>query len=284
MLAVVDVFGRATPTGAAEGGYGGFSLSPDGRRVAARASGGLGIVDLERKTVTPLVPELKQGAQSSPIWLDNGRVIFGSNHEGNWEIYAKSASGAGAIEPILRRPLDQDPQSLAPDGTLLFLEEGPATGSDLWMLPKGGKPEPWLATSAQEGDARFSPDGHFVAYVSNTSGRAEVYVQPRAGGGSRVQVSVDGGNTPVWAPGGDRLYFRKHNFMMAATINVRGTLSAGPPEKLFDGGWPLAGGLDFALRPDGKSFLMIQRTPEAIPTRIDVVLNWFGELARRASR
>jgi len=284
VLAVVDAFGRATPTGAGEAGYTGFSLSPDGHRVAARDGGALGIVDLGRGTVTPLAPDLKQGAQSDPIWADNNRVMFSSNHEGNWEIYAKAASGAGAIEPILRRPLDQSPLSLAPDGTLLFLEESPTSGADLWMLPKGGKPESWLVTSAQETAARFSPDGHFVAYVSNSSGRSEVYVQPRVGGASRVQVSVEGGNTPVWSPSGDRLYFRKNNFMMVAAITTRGTLAAGPPERLFDGGWPLVGELDFAVRPDGKSFLMILKESEAIPTRIDLVLNWFGELARRASR
>jgi eukaryotic-like serine/threonine-protein kinase len=284
-LAVVDLAGRVTATRAGEAGYGAFSLSSDNRRVVAIVRGDLMMVDLERGTTAPLVPELKQGAQSRPIWTPDGsRLVFGSNHEGNWEIYSKSASGAGSLEPVLRRPYDQTPLSYAPDGTLMFAENNPDTGSDLWLLPRGGQPEPWLVTSSVETDARFSPDGRLVAYVSDISGRAEVYVQPRVAGSDRIQVSVEGGFTPVWSPAGDRLYFRHNNAMMVATITARGGLSAGTPEELFDGGWALVGGADFAVRPDGKSFLMIHLSPEAIPTRIDLALNWFGELTRRMSR
>jgi hypothetical protein len=96
-------------------------------------------------------------------------------------------------------------------------------------------------------------------------------------------VSAGGGDMPVWSLEGDRLFFRKHNAMMVATISTRPVLSAGKPEMLFDGGWALGGG-DFALRPDGKSFLMIQATADAIPTRIDLIFNWFGELAKRAAQ
>jgi serine/threonine protein kinase len=284
-LVVVDFVGRATPTGSGERGYSGLSLSRDGRRVAVAVSGDAEIVDLDRKTVTPIMPEMKRGANSEPIWTTDGTgVIFGSNHEGNWEIYSRAATGAGPLDPVLRRPLDQQPSSLAPDGTLLFVESRPDTGQDLWMLPKGGTPEPWLVTPAEENVARFSPDGRLVAYQSNASGRTEVYVQARAAGSPRVSVSAGGGNTPVWSLEGDRLFFRKNNAVMVSTITTRPSLSAGEPQLLFDGGWALRGVGDFALRPDGKSFLMVQRAPDAIPTRIDLVLNWFGELARRAAQ
>ena len=74
------------------------------------------------------------------------------------------------------------------------------------------------------------------------------------------------------------------NAMMAATIDTKGGLSAGTPERLFDGGWELSGDFPCAVMPDGRSFLMIRQSPEAIPTRINLVLNWFEELARRSSR
>jgi len=284
-LVVVDFFGRATPTGSGERGYSGFNLARDGHRVAVAANGGAGIVDLDRKTATPIMPEMKRGSNSEPIWTTDGTaVIFGSNHEGNWEIYSRAATGAGPLEAVLRRPLDQLPSSLAPDGTLLFGESRPDTGHDLWMLPKGGTPEPWLVTAAEEDVARFSPDGHMVAYQSNASGRTEVYVQARPAGSPRVSVSADGGNTPVWSLDGDRLFFRKNNAVMVSTIVTRPALSAGAPQLLFDGGWALRGVNDFAVRPDGKSFLFVQRAPDAIPTRIDLILNWFGELARRTAQ
>ena len=211
-------------------------------------------------------------------------MVFSSNHEGNWEIYSRAASAAGALEPVLRRPLDQGPQSIAPDGTLLFAQASRDTGADLWMLPKGGQPEPWLVTSAEEEGAVFRTDGLLVAYESNTSGRTEVYVQARAAGGPRIQMSVDGGNTPVWSLTDDRLFFRNNNAMMAATINARSGLSAGKA------GDALRRRVDAWRRRRVRAQARRQKLPddqegpEAIPTRIDLVLNWFGELTRRTSR
>jgi len=284
-LVVVDSFGRSTPAGANPLASSSFRLARDGRRVVVvDGEGNLWVLDLDRGTAAPLVPEVTSGARSSPLWsLDGNRVMFTSNHEGNWDIYSKAASGIGSIEPVLRRPLDQDSLSFAPDGALLFAETQPDTGLDLWILPKSGEPVPWLVTKAQEGAAQFSPDGQLVAYESNASGRTEVYVQTRASGGGLVQVSVSGGNTPRWSPEGDRVFFRQNNAMMMATVNARGALSAGTPQQLFDGGWALKGDLDFEVRADGKSFLMILQGPEAIPTRIDLVLNWFAVLTAKMS-
>jgi serine/threonine-protein kinase len=283
-LAVVDLFGRSTPTAAKPQGYSAFRLSTDGRRVIALHEGELNVLDLDRGTATPLVPELTKGAREDALWsLDGSRVVFGSNHEGNWEIYSRVASGAGAVEPVLKRPLDQAALSFAPDGALLFQETHTKTGADLWILPKSGEPVPWLVTGAEESMARFSPNGQLVAYESNASGHTEVYVQTRAPGGGRVQLSVAGGTNPAWSPSGDRVYFRQNNAMMMATINAQGGLSAGPAQQLFDGGWALRGDFDFQVRPDGKSFLMILQGPEAIPTRIDLVLNWFTVLTAKMS-
>lgn len=285
-LVTVDFLGRHGATRADERAYFEVELSPDNQRVLTVDSGGAEVKDLSRGTSTPLVPELTRGAREALVWApDSARAVFASNHEGNWDIYSKAATGIGAIEPVLRRPLDQFPLSVAPDGALLFAETHGQTGADLWILPKGGEPMPWLVTSSEEGPARFSPNGQLVAYESNASGRSEVYVQSRASGGGRVPLSVAGGTHPAWSPSGDRVYFRQNNAMMVATIDARSGLSAGPAQQLFEGGWALSGSLDFEVRPDGKSFLMILNGPEAIPTRIDLVLNWFTVLtAKMAGR
>ncbi len=282
-LVIVDQHGQATGVPTPEGEFDGVRVSPDGRRVAVMANLVLTIVDLDRGTTTPLVPELdgSGGARSAPVWsLDGRSVTFASNHEGNWNIYSKAATGAGQIVSVLKRPLDQNPQAYAPDGTLLFNSVDRQEGTELWMLPPG-PPSPearvWLSNNAVNGDARFSPDGHLVAYDSDSSGRSEVYIQSRDNAADRAQVSVAGGTMPVWSRAGDRLYFRQGNLIMEAAIRTTGGLSATPPVRLFDGGWTLAQWYPFDVLPDGR-LLMVEQARESIPTRIDVVLNWFTTL------
>ncbi len=284
-LAVVDRLGRVGAAIYGERSIEDIALSPDGGRVAVREQRKLLIVDVNRGTATPLANELdvEDGSRGAALWSQDGsRVTFSSNHEGNWEIYAKAANGVGAVETVLSRPLDQHPESYAPDGTLLFGEIHPESGDDLWLLSEGGEPQPWLVTNADESAGRFSPDGRLVAFVSNVSGRSEVYVQTREPDGERIQVSAEGGNPPRWSPSGDRVYFRQGNAMMEATISTRNGLSAGTPQKLFDGGWELAGDFPFDVMTDDTSFLMLRQAPEAVPTRIDLILNWFEELKRRS--
>ena len=233
-LALVDARGRVTRVLAGEGRFDGLALSPDGRRVAVGGDG-LMILDLDRGGATLLAPELEDGGNpSGPVWSQDGmRVTFQSNYEGNSEIYSKVATGIGDFEPVLRKPLDQLSLSYGPQGTLLFLEEHPVTGGDLWLLSPGGTAEPWLVTDAQERDARFSPDGSVVAYMSNASGRREVYVQSRGRDGDGVQVSLAGGRRPRWSPDGSRIYFRQGNAMIEATIDGSDGLSAGIPRDAF---------------------------------------------------
>ena len=243
------------------------------RRVAVRTGEGVAVVDLERGTVTPLAPELRgQGAQSDPVWSPDGRsVTFGSNKAGNWDIYRKPATGAGEIVTVLAKAGDQQPESSAPDGTLLFRESDPRTGMDIWLLTPEGEARPWLATRANEGGCRFSPDGRLVAYVSDASGRSEVYVQSRDGTGERTQVSVDGGGAPVWSPSGDRLYFRQEVLVMQADVRTAGGFDVGAPERVLDPGWTMG---SYDVMPDGERFLIVENSSDAAPSRIDLVLDW----------
>ena len=176
---------------------------------------------------------------------------------------------------------------MALNGTLIFGEARPGSGNDLWVLSPKGEPAAWLATGADELHGRMSPDGRLLAYSSNESGRREVYVQPFQGSRERVQLSTDGGGEPAWSPKGNRIFYRQGNAMMAVDLAQGERLAVGKPKRLFDAGWELGSGWDpaitasFAVMPDGERFLMVRYEPDAIPTRINVVLNWFDELRRR---
>ncbi len=275
-LTMVDRDGHATRLQAPAGGYQGVVVSPDGRRAVVATTGKLSILDVQRGTLIPLVPDLSSShSQGSAVWSPDGlAVTFASNQDGNWDLYSKPANGAGPLVTVLKQPLDQFPLSYAPDGTLLFQSVGPQTGTDLWLLPPGGPARPWLATGAEESQGRFSPDGRVVAYTSNASGRSEVYLQSRDDPSDRTLVSVAGGDNPRWSGKGDRLFYRQGNLVMEAAVSTAGTLSAGVPTRILDGGWTRPGDLGFDAMPDGRRFLMVEQSPEAVASRIQVVLNW----------
>jgi Tol biopolymer transport system component len=288
-LVYVNHTGQATSAVPERHPYSRISLAPNGRKAAVVYDASIWILDLERGGSTPLAPEFHGGDRGFPVWTpDSSRVYFGSNHEGKWDIYVKSASATGSAEAVLIRDRDQVPLAVAPDGTLLFRESHPTTGSDFWALPSGGKPAPWLATGGEEWFARFSPNGHWVAYSSDESGRSEIYVQPFRGSRDRAQVSTDGGSDPEWSPKGNRVFYRRGNTVMAADVMTGEHLVIGKPRKLFDGGWELSGGWDFgligrpfAVMPDGERLLMVRYEPAAIPTRINLIVNWFDQLKHR---
>jgi dipeptidyl aminopeptidase/acylaminoacyl peptidase len=232
-----------------------------------------------------LAPENRDADEGMPVWApDASRVIYASNQPGNWDIYARVV-GAATSERLLQKEFDQTPEAMASDGTLAFRETHTTTGEDIWLLPPGGVPAPWLATPATEVHCDFSPDGRWLSYASDASGRFEVYVGAVDGKGPRIQVSTEGGSEPAWSPKGDRLYYRRGATMMSVDVTSREPLAVGRPRQLFDGGWALRSAeiawmRAYAVLPDGEHFLMIHHEPEAIPDRINIVLIWFEQLKR----
>ena len=259
------------------------TLSPDGGRlVFADKDDTLWTMDLHRGTKNRLTFD-NEGVSAYALWSRDGRrVFFASNRSGTWEIYSVPAGG-GAATLVLERKGNQFPSSFAPDGTLLFNERIKGrTSAALMALAPDGSVRPFLAApSSSFVGGQFSPDGSAVAYISDESGRDEVYVRPYGRSGDAVPVSTDGGIAPRWSPDGKEIYYKHGDSFMAASVsNAGGALTVGDPRKLFEihaapGRSTFQAG--YSLAPDGR-FLVLQLDPRAVPTRIDVVQNWFEEL------
>ena len=256
------------------------AISPDGQRLAVTnrvlTSGDLWVLDLARGSRSRLT---RESANIRPVWPTDGQsVVFGRfGTGGSFDLYATSADG-GIPDPLLERQHDQLPTSASRDGLLVaFNERHPENRYDIHILSLDGSadPYPFLATPADERDASFSPDGHFLAYVSNETGRDEVYVQPLSGEGGKVAISTDGGLWPRWSPKGDELFYRRGTAMMVVPIELEPSVRPGSPELLFNG--PYAEWFD--VFPDGEHFAMLS-LPEVDLRAITVVLNWSSELAQ----
>jgi serine/threonine-protein kinase len=261
-------------------------LAPDGRRIAVEVSGQTWIYDTARDTLTRLT---FAGAQNDgPTWTPDGtHVAVRSNREGvPAGIFWQRADGSGGDARLTTPTQAADlPLSFSPDGTLLaFIRTDPKTQRDIWVQSLDDqKRTPFLVTAATEGAARFSPDGRWIAYVSNESSRPEIYVQPYPGPGGKWQISTDGGIEPAWNPNGRELFYRSGRRMMAVPVMTQPTFSAGRPTQLFEGDYlasvfPLAG-VTYDVTRDGQRFLMVKQNA-ASATQVNVVINWFEELRR----
>jgi serine/threonine-protein kinase len=281
-------------------------LSPDGRRAAvevaatatAEGVGGGGgggtdqlwVYDLARDTLTRLTFE--GGNNEEPVWTPDGkRIAFESNRDGGPDkIFWQMADSSGGLERLTSGGEGpQNPSSWSADGLLLaFGEFNPRTTQDIWVFRLSDrKAEPFLRTPFQEGGARFSPVGRWLAYVSNESGRPEVYVQPYPGPGGKWQVSIDGGTEPVWSRNGREIFYRSGSRMMVVETTMQPSFSAGKPRMLFEGPYfttefPTTT-VSYDVSADGQRFLVVKQTEAASRSaeQINVVLNWFEELKRR---
>jgi serine/threonine protein kinase/Tol biopolymer transport system component len=269
-------------------------LSPDGRQLVVSIEGthqDLWLVDLPRRNLSRLTFELTE--EFSPRWTPDGRRLFFGLSEvgGEPEIYAMAADGGGSREPILAGgKVAVFPSSVAPDGRMLaYVEIVTDENADIWVLPLGGdrRPVPFVKTPFNEFGPEFSPDGRFLAYVSNESGRFEVYARPFPGPGPKRQVSVGGGTSPVWSRSGSEIFYRNGDAVMAVAVTFGPEFSSAAPRTLFRGeyeeparpDWPR----NYDVTPDGKQFLMIKPDPDGRPTQAQVVFHWLEELKRQTA-
>jgi Tol biopolymer transport system component/tRNA A-37 threonylcarbamoyl transferase component Bud32 len=297
-LVWVNRNGAEQPLAAPAHSYETPRISPDGRRVSVdiREQGSqVWVFDLARETLTRLTFE--GNTNQNPAWTPNGkRIAFQSNKEGSvFNLFWLLADGSGGLERLATSEYLQAPNSWSPDGQLLtFTELSPTTGWDIWVLRLGdpsassgqvGKSQPFLRTQFTEGAPRFSPDGRWLAYVSDESGRFEIYVQPYPGPGGKWQISTEGGTEPAWNHNGRELFYRSGDKMMAVDIATQPGFAAGKPRMLFEGPYVRTAATipTYDVSPDGQRFLMLKPSESAggAPTQINVVLNWFEELKQK---
>jgi hypothetical protein len=253
-------------------------LSPDGQRIAVGVSGAtqqVWIVESSRGTLTRLTTGWDN---ETPVWtVDGQRVIYFSNREGAGHLYSQNADGGGPAEQLTKGP-GADP-AWSPDGAVLaVLRSDAATGTDIWTLrpADGWKPEPLVREPFDQRHAAFSPDGRWLAYMSNETGKFEVYVRPYPDLGAKWRVSIDGGRNPVWSRDGRELFYREESQFFA--VSVRATpFHAGKPALLFDAPFARAGRFD--VTAEGQ-FLLVAEDNDP-PRDIGVVQNWVEELASR---
>jgi serine/threonine protein kinase len=276
-----------------------FSLSPDEKHVVVHGEDentleDLWVVDLERATSLRL--SAIHSSNMNPIWSPDGRsVAFRSNRSGSYDIYARQVNGS-EDELLVKSSHSKIPRSWSPDGRFLVYEEDdPKTGADIWVLPLEGdrKPFPFLQTEFDEGGGRLSPmpdtQGHlWMAYASNETsrGQAEVYLRPFLPGtptgpaGSKVRVSNGGGGAPVWRRDGRELFYAADNGkLMAVDVHLGETPEIGTPHQLFVREF-WGRGTGFQAFADGQRFLFLEPAGEPPTPKINVVLNWMAELKR----
>jgi hypothetical protein len=280
-----DREGKSLGTVGPPGGYtGGLALSPDGNRVAVDQTDQTGnhdiwLLDTARGVPTRFTFDARPaGAVAVGVgaWSPDGsRLVFADNRAGNFGIYQKDSSGSGNEELLLKTPtagLPMRPWDWSPDGRhLLYGVLDPATGADLWVLPAPTgnpaerKPIPYLQTRSNELQGQFSPDGHWIVYVSGEGpSKTQIYVQSFPVGTGKFQISTgDGGREPRWRRDGKELfYIATDGKLMAVEVKTAPRFEAGVPKALFDsrilgGGGPAARALfRYDVAADGKRFLV----------------------------
>jgi eukaryotic-like serine/threonine-protein kinase len=284
-LTWVDRTGRHLEPVGPRGRFREFKLSPDGRGISLErrdADGRIGdlwLLSPARGITSRLT--FRPGSECCLTWSPDGsEVVFGSARSGLDDLYRKSPADPARETLLLTWPEGAVATSWSPDGrSLLFESLAPATKTDIWILPMegGGKPEPLIQGPFEEHDAIFSPDGKWIAYVSDESGREEVYLRPFPVGSRRYQVSTAGGTAPAWRGDAREVFFiGKENRLMSAEIPTHGPeIQVATPVELF----PLPGDR-FIPAPDGRRFLVDVRSEDAFSSPLTVVLNWKQEAGR----
>jgi Tol biopolymer transport system component len=286
---------RVGPTGR----YSNPALSPDNKQVAvAEVNPGKGKTDiwtleLARGVASRLTVD--SSSDDMPLWSPDGqRIVFKSNRAGSFDFYQKPLSGSASEALLLKSPAfdpSTTPLSLSPDGRffLYSVTQTEPLRRELWLQPLSGdrKPFPYLQTPFRAIQGQISPDGRWLAYASNDSGRNEVYLRPFPSGDGKTEVSVDGGLEPAWRADGRELFYLAGNQdLMAVPIGAGSAAHAGSPIRLF--GTTMSTGTvstnvtrnQYVVSADGQRFLINQPAAGGLSAPITLVVNWAVSLRK----
>ena len=290
-LLAVDLSGNSVPMIDDERDFWRPRISPDGTRVVVEvlspnSASQVWSVDLERRTLNPVGDERDTGY---PVWTPDGKSVIYRRGEGS--LYRQPVDGSEGAQLVDSPGAAFRVMDVSRDGVVAVAKGSPQDDIQTFH-PGTGVMSEFLATPAREYMASFSPDGRWLAYTSNESGRDEVYVRPfpRTEGVARL-VSIGGGSGPVWAPNGSTLYYRgASGDMMSVPVTLTPTFTSGRPQTLFrfTGVYRMSGtATAYDIHPDGKRFIMVSERKDAAATprqQVNIVLNWFEELKRLAPR
>jgi len=298
-----DSAGTFLPINAAARQYSQPSLSPDGKHIAVAIGDPLRqcdiwILDFEQNSARQFTHSQAGESATAPLWTRDGRrIIYAGGIHGR-SLYWKDAGSNGPAELLFNGDLI-DPSapgmilatSLSPDGGSLIFERGDLRHFDLWVMSLSGEHKP--SHLFEESDItrtfpQISPDGRRLAYISDESGREEVYVQPLHALNRKWRVSVEGGEEPRWSTDGHHLFFRHGNKMMAVNVQAKSMSKEEHAYVLFEGPYARSDyWTNYDVSSDGQHFVMLKEEDEARQNQmLRVVLNWGEELeaySRRAS-
>ena len=284
-LVLVDQKGASTPLSDERRAYGNPRYSPDGRRIVLDISTpttDIWTLEVEGRTLTRLTT---QGTNDRPEWSPDGRrVLFRTTRNDTLQLWWQPADGSGPGERLFATQFGPHEGVLTPDGqTLVYRISPPGVARrDIFAVSITGDrtPRPLATTEFDELQPRLSPDGKWLAYISDESGKYEVYVRALEGAGGRTLVSAGGGTEPMWARDGGRLFYRDGQRMMAATVVRAPVFAVTARAMLFEGNYDLATAhANYDVSPSGKGFVMTAPTEER--AQVVVVQNWMSELRTR---
>jgi serine/threonine-protein kinase len=295
----VDSSGKTEPLHAPRGLYFTPRFSPDGKRLAFSLSGNsddIWVKDLDRDTPSRL--SFLPGQNRWPVWTPDGKnIVFQSTNPAAPGLYLIRSDGSGEAQRLTNGKSFEAPYSFSPDGKRLAFMQGGNASMDIFTAPLEGDPshprlgkaELFLGTPFTETNPAFSPDGRWLAYSSNESGNAEVYVRPFPGPGGRWQISTGGGRFPLWSHDGRELFFATlDRRVMAVSYTAKGdSFVADKPRVWSEARLVIAGTFSqYDVAPDGKRLSAMLVSNEASGqkpvTHLTFLLNFSDELQRRA--
>jgi Tol biopolymer transport system component len=281
-LVWLDRLGR--PVGeiaAPPGRYQSIRISPDGQRIAAErpnspTESDLWIIEVPRGNASRLT--LGAGQNTAPLWsADGSRIVFDTNREGPRDIYVKNVNGTTPEEPLVQSSiLFKNLSDWSPDGRYVIYQQLDAnTGWDIWYIPMDGNPNPlpYLQTPFNELSGAVSPDGHWIAYASDESGRYEVYVRSFPAPGSKYQVSTGGGLGATWLDRGREILYVGSDGLtvMAVGVQAGAKIEIGTPRALFK---LRKDAVAFDIARDGQRLLVSVPAGNLSPATLTLVVNW----------